>query len=347
MSKDIPILIPSYNPDHRLPELVETLIRKGVKHIIVVDDGSQEECNPIFKRLESLESCTVLRHAVNCGKGRALKTGLNHFYLHFHGSPGIVTADGDGQHQPSDILKVVLALKENPGNLIMGVRKLGRKIPFRSLFGNVLTRFVFSFLIGKKISDTQSGLRGIPFSTVPQLLKASGERYEYEINMLILTKVKSIDIIEIPIDTIYIDDNKSSHFNPLIDSMRIYFLLFRFLFSSLFAALIDFITFTTIYFLFKNILAAIVVARTTSGIVNFLINKNIVFKHKKKVFLTFFKFAVLLMLRGGISYMLIKKVIPYFSLGVLGAYILVESLLFFANFAIQRDFVFYNEEKEY
>jgi putative flippase GtrA len=261
----------------------------------------------------------------------------------------VVTADGDGQHQPADILEVAKTLEENPDKLIMGVRKLGRRIPFRSLFGNVLTRFVFSFLVGKKITDTQSGLRGIPRTFIPKILALKGERYEYEINMLISTKIDGVKIMETPIDTIYIEDNKASHFNPLVDSMRIYFLLFRFLFSSLFSAFIDFIVFITVYHFSTSILLSITAARSISGVVNFLINKKVVFKAKSKPYLTLSKYVLVLIIRAGISYMLIYNGVYYLNIDVIGAYVLVESSLFIVNFAIQRDFVFYSEtnEREY
>jgi len=347
MTNNIPILIPSYNPDQRLLELVEALIGEGVKHIIIVNDGSLEECNPIFEKLETLEACTVLKHAVNCGKGRALKTGLNYFHLHFPNSPGIVTADSDGQHQPTDILKIVNALKKNPGKFIMGVRKMGEKVPFRSRFGNVLTRFVFSFVIGKKISDTQSGLRGLPRPLVPQLLKVKGERYEYEINMLILTKKQSIDIIEKSIDTIYIEDNKSSHFNPFFDSMKIYFQLLRFAFSSLIAAFFDFIVFTVTFDLTANIIVSLLTGRFLVGsMLNFIINKRLVFRIKGQVVSSLLKYYLALVIMSVLTYLLINLTIESLGLKVIIAKILVETILFAFSFSIQREFVFLNKDED-
>ncbi|MGE5340240.1 MAG: glycosyltransferase [Candidatus Omnitrophota bacterium] len=345
---NVTILIPSYNPDHRLHHVVNGLIELNVNHIIIIDDGSHSDCQPIFERLEELPQCHVLRHAVNCGKGRALKTGLNYFYLHLPESDWIVTADGDGQHKPDDILKVARSLKEHqtPDKLIIGSRQWSSEVPFRSLFGNVLTKIIFSALVGMKLSDTQSGLRGIHRSFIPKILTLKGERYEYEMNMLIATREHTVKILETPIDTVYIENNKTSHFNPLIDSMKIYFLLFRFLFSSLFSAFIDFITFISIFSMTGSILMGITVSRCVSGIVNFSVNKNIVFKDRSRLFPTVCKFGLLLLIRGVISYMLIKQVIHFFDFRAMGAYLLVESSLFFASFTIQRDFVFGSNERE-
>lgn len=347
MTKDIPILIPSYNPDHRLPELVDALIREGVKHIIIVNDGSRPGCDSIFEKIEKLEPCTVLKHAVNCGKGRALKTGLNHFFLHFPHSPGIVTADGDGQHQPPDILKVISTLKENPDNLIIGARESGDKVPFRSLFGNVLTRFVFSVVIGKKISDTQSGLRGIPRSLVPPLLNVKGERYEYEINMLILTRRESVEIIETPIRTIYIENNISSHFNPFFDSMKIYFQLLRFAFSSMLASFCDFIVFTIAFKLTSNIILSLLIGRFIVGsMLNYIINRRLVFHSKAGVFSSLLKYYLALAVMSFVSYVMIKVAVAQWGFKIIIAKIVVETLLFMFSFLIQREFVFTAKREE-
>ena len=340
----IPVLIPAYNPDETLIEVVESLIGLHFKDIIVVNDGSKAECDGIFENLEKLEQCRVLRHAVNLGKGRALKTGLNYFYLHFPNAVGLVTADADGQHRPEDILRTAQALKENPGKLIMGARKLGKEIPFRSLFGNTLTRVVFSLVIGRKISDTQSGLRGLPRSAVPELLKVTGERYEYEINMLIHTKIKSVDIVEVPIDTIYIEDNKSSHFNPIFDSMKIYFQLLRFAFSSLLASFFDFIVFTIFFNLTANIMLSLLMGRFVVGsLLNYVINRRLVFHSKTGVVSSLLKYYMALVVMSLMSWLLIKAVVLQMGIKVVLAKILVESLLFVLSFSIQREFVFVNK----
>jgi glycosyltransferase involved in cell wall biosynthesis len=343
---DIPVLIPAFNPDHRLEELVSALVNEGVNRVVVVDDGSKPGCEAVFNRLEKIDHCHVLRHAVNCGKGRALKTGLNYCYLRFPHSPGVVTADADGQHQPGDILQVRGALAENPGKLTMGVRKMGKKIPFRSLFGNVLTRFVFSFAVGKKISDTQSGLRGIPRNLMPALITLNGERYEYEINMLIQTKRKNTDIVEKEIQTIYIDNNSSSHFNPLIDSMKIYFQLLRFAFSSILASLCDFIVFTAAYQLTSHIMISLLIGRFLVGsLLNYIINRRLVFHSKVNVLTSLLKYYLALVIMSFLSYLLIEMVVAQLNLKVIAAKIVVETLLFAFSFLIQREFVFGAKEE--
>lgn len=235
--KDICILIPAYNPGELLVQLASSLIKAGFNHIIVVNDGSLSECMPIFERIKKMEQCHLLRHAVNLGKGRALKTGLIYFLINFPNSQGIITCDADGQHLVGDVVKVAKVLKNNCDSLIIGARNFDKEIPLRSKFGNVITRSIFFVLVGKYLSDTQSGLRGIPVSFMPMLICLDGEGYEFEMNMLIAAKTRGVSIIEERISTIYIDNNRSSHFNPLLDSMKIYSLLLRFFFSSILASI--------------------------------------------------------------------------------------------------------------
>lgn len=338
---NIPILIPAYNPDKTLIEVTGVLFRAGFSDIVIVDDGSKPECATIFHKLDQTDHCHVLRHAVNCGKGRALKTGLNYIYLNFPEAAGVVTADADGQHRPEDIVRVAKSLAKNPGSMVMGVRKMGKEVPLRSLLGNVLTRAVFALVMGKKISDTQSGLRGLPRAILPDVLKIKGERYEFEINMLILTKMKSVTVLEVPIDTIYIEDNKSSHFNPFFDSMKIYFQLLRYAFSSMLTSILDFIVFTIMFALSGDIMVSILVARFVVGsIFNFIVNRWLVFHSRAGVMSSLFKYYTAILIMSIISYQLIDLAMFHMGFSVVMAKVVVETLLFGVTFLIQRDFVF-------
>lgn len=341
---DITLLIPAFNPDERLESLAGELKEIGFHNIVVINDGSREECRPIFERVEAIQGCRVVEHAVNLGKGRALKTGFNYIYTHFRDTPGVVTADADGQHSPEDILKVARRLSAGEDEMIIGSRRIGGNVPFRSMIGNVLTRHIFLMLVGKKIYDTQSGLRGIPRQYLPQFIKLDGERYEYELNMLINTKREGIEIFEEPIETIYIDDNKSSHFNPFLDSMRIYFLLLRFIFSSLFSSFIDIVVFAIAFKINESILISIIIARFVSGNVNFYINKKLVFKNRSSVTVTVIMYYTSLILMAGISFVIIERVCHYLHWNVLITKVITESVLFLLAFVIQRDIIFRNRE---
>jgi glycosyltransferase involved in cell wall biosynthesis len=338
---NLTVLIPAFNPDHRLAEIVEQLLAAGFGQIVVIDDGSRPECAPVFEKVRMKEGCHLLRHAINCGKGRALKTGFNYCRLHFPDSVGVITCDADGQHQLPDGVSVAGALRDHPDSLVIGTRDFSRKIPLRSKLGNKITKLVFFLFVGKYLSDTQSGLRGIPMRMLPLLIRMDGEGYEYEMNMLIATKAQSIPVVEEKISTIYIDDNKSSHFNPLLDSMRIYFLLLRFAFSSLLASIFDFILFSISYGLTSNILASILVGRYTVGpFINYSINRNFVFHYRGGISRTLVRYYLLASVMGVCAYFLVSAVSAKLGMSVYLSKILVESFLFLASFAIQRDFIF-------
>ncbi|MEJ2690212.1 MAG: glycosyltransferase [Deltaproteobacteria bacterium] len=338
---NIAVLIPAYNPGISLLGLVEALGKFGFRQIIVVNDGSEPCSSEVFARLEAMENCNILilRHAVNLGKGRALKTGFNHCCLNFPDLQGIVTADADGQHLPEDIRKVSEIFLQNSRALMVGARKFAKGTPLRSLVGNVLTRYVFRLLIGGNLSDTQSGLRCIPMQMVPGLVRLEGEGYEYEMNMLISAKKSRTPILEEAIATVYLENNRSSHFNPLLDSMKIYFLLLRFSFSSLLAASIDFVVFTVVYVLRRDILFAFIVARLTAGGVNFFVNKSLVFHDRERVAAPLVKYLLLFLALGFLSFLSISS-LAGIGVNVLAAKILVESILFLASYTIQRDFIF-------
>ena len=224
----VSILIPAFNPDEQLLQLIDNLISSGFDSIVVVNDGSSDRCTPIFDKIQSKAHCHLLRHVVNGGKGRALKTGLAYLLSHVPDACGVVTCDADGQHLVGDVTKVARILEYEPESLVLGVRSFGAKVPLRSRLGNVITRSLFYLLVGTQISDTQTGLRGIPRSFMPFLIDLEGEGYEFEMNMLIVSKIRSIPLVEEKICTVYIESNKSSHFNPLLDSMKIYYMLLRF-----------------------------------------------------------------------------------------------------------------------
>ena len=126
-----------------------------------------------------------------------------------------------------------------PDKLVLGVRTFGKTVPLRSRLGNHLTRAVMYLITGQRIADTQTGLRGIPHPLMQRLLRVAGTGYEFELEMLIICKHNSQPMVQEKIQTIYIDGNTSSHFNPVLDSLRIYFTLFRFSIVSILTALLD------------------------------------------------------------------------------------------------------------
>lgn len=333
-------LIPAYNPTHPFVALVRALASSEFSAVVVVNDGSARDFDAVFQEIGKLDHVTVLRHAVNLGKGAALKTGFNHVCCHLSDRVGVVTVDADGQHLVEDALKVGRLLEQRPGSLVLGARAFDENVPLRSQVGNHVTRALFRFLIGQKITDTQSGLRGIPLGFLPSLLKVDSRGYEFELDMLLACKVNGRPIVEQAIRTVYLEGNKSSHFNPLFDSMKIYFVLFRFTITSLLSALIDNLVFVLVYSFTANILASQTSARVLATTFNYLAVKKTVFYSKESAGKTLPGYLLLVCVSGIVSYLLIRLLVSFSPLSVVLAKICAESLVFVANFAVQRDLIF-------
>jgi putative flippase GtrA len=339
------VLIPAFNPPVGLIAFVRNLAATHLTPIIVVNDGSDENHRQIFRQLINMPGVVLLEHALNSGKGAALKTGLNYFYCNHKDHLGVLTLDADGQHLIPDGLKVAAQLVDYPRNLILGVRAFGREIPWRSKVGNSLTRIIFKMIVGQKISDTQTGMRAIPTGLIPTLLKIESDGYEFELDMLLISKHSGRNIVEENIATVYLDGNKLSHFNPIFDSMKIYYVLLRFSFASLGAALIDSSIFVAAYHANHSILLSQILARAVSLMVNYTAVRKMVFYSEQKHGETLPKYILLVVLSGSVSYFLIGVFVRISPLSVIAAKIITETLIFFANFAIQRDFIFTRSKK--
>ena len=311
------------------------------RRAVIVNDGSSPECREVFTRVAGMPRVTLLTHAVNLGKGQALKTAFNHVLINSApDTAGVVTADADGQHLAGDIRRVAERLEQLPGDrtLILGSRGFSGEVPLRSRFGNVMTRGVFRILIGRALSDTQTGLRGIPRSFLGELLHVSAGRYEFELEMLVRA-AKRMTIEELPIATVYGAFAKS-HFNPLRDSLRIYFVFLRFLSLSIITAAIDYATFAIVFTARHEILTAIGVARLIAGTFNFLANRSVAFRSRGNVAPEAAKYAALLVGLMLISYALISALVNVFHFNVYVGKVLVEGTLFLASFALQNLVVF-------
>lgn len=347
--REIPVIIPSYEPDEKLTGLLADLRKDGFQNLVLVDDGSGKEYQHFFRQAEEEFGCHVMHHAVNMGKGRALKTAFDFVLQKFPDSVGSITADSDGQHTPECILSCAAALLAHPDSLIMGCRCFDKEnVPARSEFGNKCTRVVMKYLAGVSVSDTQTGLRGIPSFFMKKLLFVKGDRFEFETNMLMETKTNKIPILEVPIKTIYIEENKTSHFNPIKDSVRIYMIFGKFLFSSLSSSVLDLVLFSIFCYLLKGmqwgsityIMASTVFARILSAVYNYSINYKVVFESKSSVGSTLARYFLLALVQMCCSALLVNFLYPLFGGAEVLIKIPVDVCLFFISFVIQREFVY-------
>jgi putative flippase GtrA len=338
-------IIPAYEPDHRVVELIKELLENTKAHICVVDDGSQNKLifkDPVFQD----GRVSLLCHAINLGKGGALKTAFNYILTTFPTFKAVVTLDADGQHTVQDGLKIAEKIQATNA-LVLGVRSFSlfdTKVPIKSRLGNVLTRFVWRFFMGSKITDTQTGLRGIPTALMEKCLHILPNRYEFEMEMLLKASEMNMPIKEIPIETIYIDHNRGSHFNPFFDSLKIYFVLFRFCFSSLISTVIDYIVFY-LFIAFCNVGLSFILARFVSVFVNYNVNKNFVFQKEKGGIKLFLRYSALFSVNLYIGYSFIEY-IHLEGVSMIYSKIMVDIILFFFNFFVQREWVFKNRRLE-
>ena len=270
-------LIPAYKPNENLISFIQSLEARGLE-VVVVNDGSGEDYLPLFHKIQEQSLATVIHLEKNQGKGAALKAGLSYLNT-INDDFQVITLDADGQHSLRDSLLLLQKSLENEGSLLLGSRGQSKDSPLRSRIGNYITKKVFSLTTGVRVEDTQTGMRAFSKQLIPKLLKIQGNRYEYEMNMLLDFAKQGISIKEYPIETIYINDNEESHFDTVKDSIRIYSQILKFISSSLLSFCIDFLLYTVSFFLSGSILFSNAFARLISLHCNFFMNKNYVFQN--------------------------------------------------------------------
>ena len=351
--ENIAVVIPSYNPDQKLVAVVEGLASLGFCAIIVVDDGSRSDCQPFLESVATLPGCTLLRHDVNRGKGQALKTAFAHILAHLPECIGAVTADGDGQHHPEDVAAVAHALQNTPDALILGVRDFSQPdVPLRSRLGNRATALIFRLACRQKLTDTQTGLRAIPRVCLPDLVTLAGNRFEYETNMLLSVSQAGYVIRETVIKTIYIEKNETSHFRAVADSLSILRQIFAFAFSSVCCAMLDFFGYwlavsTLVALPLRDrVLVATLISRAVSSAVNYLLNRHAVFGSHNPHRRTLVRYYLLCVCQFVCSWAGVWGLTLIIGGSSVLAKVIVDSLLFFISFHIQRLWVFASPHKD-
>ncbi len=346
------VIIPALNPDEKLLKTLSQLMNAGYEKIILVNDGSRKEQEYIFE--EALKMGTergialdVLKHSVNLGQGRAYKTAFNFYLGKYSEAAGVIQCDADGQHHIDDILECTRLFLERENEFILGVRDFDSpNVPFRSRFGNKCTSVVLNVFCGINVRDTQTGLKGIPSVLIPYLMETPGERFEYATSVLLEVKKREIPITQFNIQTIYINGNESSHFNPLLDSIRIYSLLLCYVLSSVSAFVIDIVLFALFVRIFSPvirenyILVATYLAKCFSCTYTFFINKRLVFCSNGKFISTGWKFVLLCILQATASSLLVKYFFSVLQWNEIIVKIIVDTLLFFVSFVVQQKWVF-------
>lgn len=356
MFNQICILIPSLNPDEKLLKTIDGLKAVGFKNFIIVDDGSDVSHQGNFPKTDKENNFIVLRHSYNRGKGAAIKTAFKFILKYSTTLKGVITVDGDGQHDPEDVKKCAEALLENGNKVILGCRDFSLpQVPPRSRFGNKTTSLVFKLLCGIKISDTQTGLRGFPIEHLPFMLKIKGDRFEYETNMLLKFKQAGIEFREVTIKTLYEEENHQSHFKTVRDSIRVYSFILGFWLSSFASSIIDLSLFYLLSKLCGGIFGAFstvvstVVARAVSSFTNFTINRKTVFTYDgsaKKSMLRYYMLAIPQMLVSAGAVTLLSMLFSANPEIKTVIKLIVDIILFFISYRIQQTWVFSTADKK-
>ena len=350
------ILIPSLEPDDRLPAYVKQLRQRGFTRAVIVDDGSSEKYQPIFNQLAEMDGVTVLHHEVNRGKGCALKTGYAHIRDHMPDASGVITADADGQHTVEDCWKLAEALTEEKRALYLGSRDFDLdNVPPKSRFGNKTTSAVFKLFYGHWLPDTQTGLRAFRREDLQFMIDVPGERFEYEMQVLIACARAKVPMVPITIETVYENENEGTHFHPIRDSYRIYKVILgnfvKFAGASILSFLIDHAVFNLMdYVLLPLLIAngdlrpviAYIVARCVSAPCNFLLNRNFVFQFKQDTARTAARYALLCV---GI---LATSAVAMWLLHLIGmpavldwlAKLVIDTTLYLVSYRVQNKWVF-------
>ena len=359
MPHEFAIVIPSLNPDKGLQGYVAALRAITDIPIVLVDDGSREDLKAIFRQcVAEVADVSLLTHDVNRGKGRALKTAFAHLLDTVPGLTGCVTCDSDGQHAPHDVLKCLNALKEEPDTLVLGCRTFNLEhVPWKSRFGNNSMRTLFRLATGSDFLDTQTGLRAIPAEFMRELLECPGERFEFETHMLL--RLNGRKLLQVPIETLYVDGNRETHFDPFKDSLKITSIILvawlrklaKFTIASLLSFGVDLGLFTLLYYRvfnegwFGRLFFSVAIARAISLVFNYSCNRYFVFgeTHGERSFNTraFGKYLILAGFIMAASYGLTSACHAAFPrIAIELVKVCVDFVLFLASYGVQRVMIF-------
>ena len=345
-------LVPAYCPEQSMIESVKALSAE-FPAVVIVDDGCSEKYAPIFDAVRPMPGVVILKHPENKGKGCALKTGFKYVLENHPDAKGVVTLDADGQHTVKDTLRCCEKFLENPDSIVFGCRDFesDTNIPPRSRFGNRLTSRLMKFFCDIKLSDTQTGLRVHSMKYLKELSEVAGERYEYEMNVIFALKDMDVPFVEVPIEVIYLDNNASSHFNPIKDSIKIYKVFLKFCISSFGSFLIDIAIFTVLCKLIEayasegsslmayEIYAATVIARICSGLFNYNFNRWI-FRSKSKVSSSGPRYLVVWLIQMCISAFCVDSLVKLIGGNKSVTKFIVDTILFFISYKVQQLWVF-------
>src|SRR3990172_1675527 len=197
-SNKIFIVIPAYNEETVIQDVIREVKNSGYENIIIVDDGSPDDT---FKKASEIQGIIALRHKINRGKGAATKTGIEAAKL--LGAEIIVTMDGDGQHDPEDISRLIAPIKSGDCDVVLGTRlKNPAGMPWHKILQNKVGNLITWYLFGLWVTDSQSGFRAYS-KHAAEMMNTKGDRYEYDSEVILEIYTHDLKFTEVPIKVRY------------------------------------------------------------------------------------------------------------------------------------------------
>lgn len=348
----IPVIIPAYRPNQSLIRFVRNLNDRNVRDIVIVDDGSGETFRNIFAQLYNEYGCTIIEHAVNLGRGRALKSGFNALLSRRDPNMiGCVITDCYGSYSTEDVTRIIDGLEKNSNKLIIGARILDESLMSKSSrVGNKVQRKSYHSLLGINVTDCQSVLRAIPVDYMQKLMNTSGEGYVFDTNMIIDTKKYNVGVMEIPVKTRYSQRRTHQEMRTFKDNFPIYLTFAKYIFTSVAASIVDIILFTILCKILVNIKAINVasmyvaistaLARLVSATINYRLNYKLVFQTNSAQGKTFAKWVILCVIQMAMSATAVSMLHSFIGGEEVLYKIPVDFALFFFSYYFSREFVY-------
>lgn len=336
------VIVTLYYENRTTIKLCNELYELGADNIVVVNDGCKLS-NGFKTELTSM-GCHIVNLQPNNGKGASIKAGIKYAHDELYNIKGYVTIDSDGQHKAGDAMKIMRAMELRPECLVLGKRDLKKsKAPFLTKFGNKISSMYFKVITGVGCKDTQTGLRGIPASLYELAMDTKGDRFDFEMNFLTRCADRKVPFYNLNIIANY-SDNEKSNFKLVKDTYLIYRTPLKFATASVGCTVIDLVLFTMFTYLLPstlmwNVALATLLARLVSGLINFLINRKMIFKNDAKARQQLVRYVVLFCCIMCASTVIVS-LLSHIPIPVTLTKAIIDMLLWTVNYTVQRKWVF-------
>ena len=336
------VLLLVERPGPEIDTLVMGLEAGGLTRIYRIAIADQAESRATGGELD-----TIL--AAQADKASAAVCGLQAIYAQEHDCPSIVLVDTQHGYPVEEVLAFARAAQSLPGCLMIGERKSSEDRSFLARLAGKISHRLVQLFLGVPVSDLRSGLLAIPYAAVPVLappaqpgLHPNGAEVEFELEMILAGKRGGYPIRGHPVQSGASDPAPAGRF--MLNSMSLYFVMARYISTSLLTAVVDNLVFVVCYPLVHNILVSIYLARLVAIVVNYFLLRKVVFYSSDKSTHTFPKYITVVLVSGLAASLLIDFFNAEFHTGVVLGKIIAELLLYLVNFAVLNKLVFVHRQ---